>query len=372
MTYTSTRHALAPLRLIVTLLALFMAAPLTAQAQDAGTTTPETVDVGLYMSPPFVMEKDGHYTGMAIDLWEALAKARGIDYRYRPYKTISALLAATESGEVDVAVTNLTITQGRAERIDFTQPWFDAGMRIMVDRERDTSFGDLVTGLADAGFLRAYAWLALVIIVATFILTLFDRRFDPAFPKAWREGMAESFYSVMSVATTGRPPSRKNLFGWMGRIWQGIWLVCGIAVLAYVTSTVTSVMTTLSLTSEINTVEDLRGRDIGVFTGSVAEEFARREGLERHSYKDIEEAVAALKDGDLAAIIGDGPVLEYYSHTHPEANLDVVGPIFEPDKYGFGLTRRSQLTRPLTLEVLGLHERDFIEQLHTQYFGEDP
>ena len=40
---------------------------------------------------------------------------------------------------------------------------------------------------------------------------------------------------------------------------------------AYVTSSVTSVMTTLSLTNQINSVADLPGKSIGVFAGSVAE-----------------------------------------------------------------------------------------------------
>jgi len=78
------------------------------------------------------------------------------------------------------------------------------------------------------------------------LLTFFDRRFDKSFPESWREGIAESFYTVMSVATSGKPAKRSNLFGWVGRIWQGLWLVCGVAVVAYVTSSVTSVMTTLS------------------------------------------------------------------------------------------------------------------------------
>lgn len=75
---------------------------------------------------------------------------------------------------------------------------------------------NLISGLSDAGFLKAYAWIASIIVAATVFLTFFDRRFDTSF---------ESFYTVMSVATSGKPPSRKNLFGWVGRIWQGLWLV---------------------------------------------------------------------------------------------------------------------------------------------------
>lgn len=174
----------------------------------------------------------------------------------------------------------------------------------------------------------------------------------------------------MSVATSGKMPSRKNLFGWVGRIWQALWMVCGLAVLAYVTSLATSVMTTLSLTNQINSLEDLPGKRVGVFTGSVAEDFARQAGMPARSFDDVGSAAAALGQERIAAIIGDAPVLEYFAHTNPEAGLDVVGPIFEPDKYGFGLAHGSALTRPVTIELLGMHEGRRIEALRERYFGE--
>lgn len=333
--------------------------------------TKQPVRVGVYVSPPFVIEEKGHFTGMAIELWQALAEAQGLQSEYRSFPTVGALIDAAANGEVDVAVTNLTITQGRAQRIDFTYPWFDAGLRIMIDEHRGTGLFEIVSGLRDSGFLRAYAWIAFVVAAATLLLTLFDRRFDPNFPSRWRDGVAESFFSVMSIAA-GKSASRKNIFGWLGRIWQGLWLVCGIAVLAFVTSSVTSVMTTLSLNNQINSLDDLNGKAVGVFTGSVSEDFARDSGFEVYSFPNIDKAVAALHDGDIAAIIGDAPVLEYYAHNHPDQQVDVIGGIFEPDKYGFGLPLNSPMTRRLTVELIGAHERGLVEQLHTKYFGDSP
>ena len=331
----------------------------------------QPVRVGLYLSPPFVAREQGHFTGMAVELWELLAEAQGLQTEYRTLPTVRALIDAAANGEIDVAVTNLTITQGRAQRIDFTYPWFDAGLRIMVNERQGTGFFEVVAGLRDSGFLRAYAWLAFVVAAATVLLTVFDRRFDPNFPRRWRDGVAESFFSVMSIVA-GKSSGRRNILGWVGRVWQGLWLVCGIAVLAFVTSSVASVMTTLSLTNQINSLDDLPGKAVGVFTGSVSEDFARGSGLDLQSFPNIDEAVRALLDGDIAAIIGDAPVLEYYAHTHAEQRVDVIGGVFEPDKYGFGLPLNSPLTRRLTVELIGAHERGLVEELHTKYFGDSP
>ena len=352
------------------LLQSVVSAPAFAQADASGSPEPpETVKAGVYVSPPFVMRTDDGYTGMAIDLWNTLTEEPGIDTEFVEYPTFGDLVDAVSTGAVDVAVTNLTITEDRAEEIDFTHPWFDAGLQIMISNESPIGFRSVVEGLSSSGFTRTYAWIAGVILGATLLLTVFDRRFDPDFPKRWRDGMAESFYTVMSVATSGKPPSRAKLFGWIGRVWSALWLVCGVAVIAYFTASITSVMTTLSITDRIAGLSDLPGKTVGVLTGSTSEEFARGEGLRTQSYANIELATDALVQGQINAIVGDAPVLVYYAHQNPNRNLSVVGKIFEPDKYGFGLAFGSPFTRPLTVEVIGAEESGVIEDLRTTYFG---
>ncbi len=351
---------------------ILLAAAHGARAQEEGTDRPggEPIAVGVHVSPPFVMKDGARFNGMAVELWEELASRLERPYTYREYATFGDLVRATEAGEVDLAVSNLTVTERRAQQIDFTQPWFDGGLRIMVSAGAGAGFWDVVGGLSDSGYLRSYAWIALVILAAAVLLTAFDRYFDKDFPRRWRDGFAESFYTVMQVATTGRPASRKNLFGWIGRIWQGLWLVAGVAVLAFVTSSVTSVMTTLALTNQIHGIQDLAGRTVGVLRDTVAHEYVRGAGLRHSSFLSIEEAVAALGDGSIAAIVEDAPVLEYYAHSRPGAGVRVVGRLFEPDKYAFGTPHGSDLRRPVTVQILAAHERGEIARLRAKYFGD--
>ncbi len=341
------------------------------QTQQAAANEDRVITAGVYVSPPFVDESGGRYSGMAIDLWEEIATRRGLQTRYRAYPTFRALIDAVAEGKADVAVTNLTITQERARRLSFTQPWYDAGLRIMVPDSQYAGFRGFIEGLRRSGHLLAYAWLLGIIIAATLIVTLFDRKFDKEFPRRWRDGVAESFFHVMSIATAGKA-SRKNLFGWVGRLWAGIWLAFGVAVVAYITSSVTSVMTTVSLTQQVNSIDDLAGRTVGVFAGSVAEGYATRRGLRVVAYDGIADAVEALGGDEIFAIIGDAPVLEYYAHSHPGEPVSVVGNLFHPDKYGFATRRDSDLTRPMTLELLGLHETGHVKALQIRYFGHTP
>ncbi|MDX3927462.1 MAG: transporter substrate-binding domain-containing protein [Shinella sp.] len=340
-----------------------------SQAQNEASPS-QPLSVGVYVSPPFVIKDGAHYSGMAIELWEATARPLGLTYAYREYPTFEALIAATERGEVTAAVSNLTITKDRVERITFSQPWYDAGLRIMVAESEDAGFWQVIGGLERAGHLRAVAWLAFIVVIATLVLALFYRRFDKGFPRSWHEGLAESFYEVMSVATSGKV-TRPNALGWLGRISGGVWMVCGVAVIAYVTSSVTSVMTALTLTHQINSLADLPGRDVGVLGGSVAESYSNELRLATKPYDDIGSAVQGLVAGQVAAIVGDAPVLEYHVHTHASAPLSVVGAIFHPDKYGFGFRHGDALSHAVTLEILALQEAGDLERMRKKYFGDE-
>jgi len=350
------------------LVCLALTTALLAQEDQASS---RSLDVGVYRSPPFVFAQGAGYSGMAIELWEQVASRLGVSSSYREFDNYADLVAATADGTIDVAVTNLTITEDRAQIVDFTQPWFDAGLRVMVHTQAGSSFADIISDLDDAGHLMNYAWLALVILLATAALTIFDRRFDPDFPNRWREGLAESFYHVMSIATSGKT-SRKNLFGWLGRIWQAIWMVIGIAVIAYVTSSVTSVMTASHLTNQINSVADLQGKIVGVRAGSIAEAYMKATYVTTMPFNHIEEATEALLNGEIAAIVGDKPVLEYYAHTNPNLPVDVVGNTFHPDKYGFAFRPGSALAKPASVAIIGLQESGEVERLRVKYFGQQP
>jgi ABC-type amino acid transport substrate-binding protein len=356
-------------RIISALLFTVFLAVFSGAANAQGPTeTSKPVQVGIYVSEPFVNNDGNGYSGMAIDIWQNIAARLNITSHYVEYPNYSDLMKAVSEGKIDAAVTNLTITENRAEIADFTYPWFDAGLRIMVHTQAGTGWDYLIERLNRAGHLTTYVWILGILLVATLFLTLFDRRFDENFPKRWREGLAESFYHVVSIATSGKS-SRKNLFGWIGRVWQTFWMVFGIAIIAYVTSSITSVMTVAHIDNTISSLSDLQRKSVGVRTGSVAEQFLKSRSIATVSFDHLPEAVTALVNDEISAIVADGPVLEYYTHQHTDEPLDLVGGAFSPDKYGFAFPRHSELVQPASVAIISLHESEEIAKLRTKYFG---
>lgn len=338
-----------------------------AQAPVVG----QTVKVALLISPPFVTKTESGYGGMAVELWESIADRLGLKYEYQVVPKVPDLLRAVSTGQADIAVTNLTITRDRIRRMDFTQPWFDSGLRIMVNEQRRANLHELFHHLGDAGHLRIYVWLGVIMLLATVVLTLIDRRFDPDFPRQWHTGMANSFYHVVAVVTSGRT-SHKELWGAFGRVLSAVWMVVGVAVIAYVTSSVTSVMTTTSLRSQINGIQDLNGKVVGTLRSTAGEAFVVEAGLTIQPFDTLDEAVSALVAKRIAAIVDDAPTLEYYDATHPELPITEVGPLFHPSKYGFALPIGSALRFVISQEIVAEHESGVLDRMRKTFFGNVP
>ncbi|MGH6763327.1 MAG: transporter substrate-binding domain-containing protein [Phyllobacterium sp.] len=341
-----------------------------AHAQEAPSAA-KAIKVGIYVSPPFVMQDGDGFTGMAIELWEHISPQLGVKPVYQEFRNYRELVDAVASGAVDAAVTNLSITEERARILDFSHPWYDAGLRVMVNKQADGGFWSVINDLGEAGHLDAYLWLLAIIVAATVILTLFDRKFDRDFTRRWGQGMADSFYHVMSVATSGKT-SHKHLFGSFGKMFAALWMVCGVAVVAYMTSTITSVMTAAHLTSQINSVADLQGTIVGARAGSVSQQYANASSIRAKPFDHARDAIEALQNEEITAIIGDSPVLEYFAHSNPDLPVSVVGNTFQPDKYGFAFNLNSELTRPASIAVIRAYETGEIEKIRSHYFGFRP
>ncbi len=87
---------------------------------------------------PFEFEGKGpdglKYTGFDVELINAVAKKAELDLRVKvvPFDGILGNLAAKDC---DVAVSSITITEERAEKVRFSEPYFDADQSLLVKKD---------------------------------------------------------------------------------------------------------------------------------------------------------------------------------------------------------------------------------------------
>jgi glutamine transport system substrate-binding protein len=75
--------------------------------------------------------KDGNYTGFDIDLWKEIAKRIGVEYELKPMD-FNGLIPGLVTGNLDAALAAIFIKSEREEKIDFSHPYFRAGLKVMV------------------------------------------------------------------------------------------------------------------------------------------------------------------------------------------------------------------------------------------------
>ncbi len=99
----------------------------------AGTSFAEKLNVGTDTAfVPFEYKgEDGKYTGFDIDLWAEIAKRIGVDYELRPMD-FNGLIPGLTTGNLDVALAAIFIKAEREKAIDFSHPYFRAGLMTMV------------------------------------------------------------------------------------------------------------------------------------------------------------------------------------------------------------------------------------------------
>ncbi|MFN2342313.1 MAG: glutamine ABC transporter substrate-binding protein GlnH [Desulfonatronovibrio sp.] len=79
---------------------------------------------------------DGEYTGFDVDLWEGIAKRADLDYKLIPMD-FNGLIPGLTMGNLDVALAAIFIKSTREKSIDFSHPYFQAGLKVMVRAEND-------------------------------------------------------------------------------------------------------------------------------------------------------------------------------------------------------------------------------------------
>ena len=334
-----------------------------------GDTPSKPLRVAIRMDEPFAMKApDGSYKGYAIDLWERIAEENGWKYTYIELESSVDILDAISQGRADVGAANITVTRSRLDHADFSLPILDAGLQIMVDDTRKTGGNQFWKAISNPEHLQVAGFGSLIIIALALIVTLFERRLNPEFPKGWIEGWVESFYHVMSIIFTGKT-NHKGIPGPLGRFFAAIWVATGVAVVALITSSITSSMTVSRLHGQINGPQDLPGKIVGTIRGTVGQTYCENLQLNTQLYENLPEAVKALLKRELNCIVYDAPVLQYFDNAHPELPVSEVGPIINKAPYGFAFAQGSPLRIPFNRALFGLQEKGFVNTLHSQYFG---
>jgi polar amino acid transport system substrate-binding protein len=323
---------------------------------SAGAVT--AVTVAVKPIEPFVtIDADGEPSGYSIDLWNSVAEQLGYTTTFQVHETVREVIDAVASGSADAGIAAISITAEREELVDFTHPYFDAGLRIMVRSQQDQS--PLVTALksvVNAKLLLPLLLLAVLIVVMAHLIWMTERKVDGDFPQPYARGIRESiWWSLVNITTGG--DAEKKIQRPLGRVIAGMWMLLGLFIVALVTAQVTTALTVQELRSDIGSVDDLYGREVVTVQDTLADAELDRLRVDHRRVETIDDAFEALRSGDADAVVYDAPVLEFYANTTGRGSVEVIGPILSSDTYGIALPSGSPMREDIN-EVLLTFNRD--------------
>ena len=95
---------------------------------------------------PFEFENDkGEMVGIDLDILKAVAEDQGFEYEVIPVG-FSAAVTALEAGECDGVIAGMSITDERAAKYDFSEPYYDSGVGMAVLQGSDITAYDQLKG----------------------------------------------------------------------------------------------------------------------------------------------------------------------------------------------------------------------------------
>ncbi|WP_066295187.1 transporter substrate-binding domain-containing protein [Bacillus sp. FJAT-29937] len=94
--------------------------------------------------PPFEFEENGEYKGIDIELINAIAESQGFKIELNPMD-FGGIIPAMQANQLDIAIAGMSITEERKKIVDFAEPYFDAGITLVVKKDNSdiTTIDDL-------------------------------------------------------------------------------------------------------------------------------------------------------------------------------------------------------------------------------------
>ena len=84
--------------------------------------------------PPFEFKEGNDYKGIDIELINAIAKNQGFKIELSPMD-FGGIIPAMQANQLDVAIAGMSITDERKKVVDFSTPYFDAGLTVVVKKD---------------------------------------------------------------------------------------------------------------------------------------------------------------------------------------------------------------------------------------------
>jgi ABC-type amino acid transport substrate-binding protein len=317
--------------------------------------------------PPFVLPDTDPLAGFSIDVWNEVARRLPVDFTLR-LVALDERLPALERGEADVAIA-FVMTPEDERRVDFSTPYLDSGLQIMVHAQGEGRFLRTFHSIPWSAIGELFGVALLIMLVLANLLWLVERRSNPRFRTNYLRAIGEGLWGSMLIIATGEHGDR-DAPDVLKRITVVVMWLLGVILVAQLTATVTSSQTVARLRSEIRGPADLPGKTIAATPGTIAGDYLTKFGLPFTAMANPDDGLQMLRQGEVQAVVLNAAALQYLAAQPANRMLQVVGPIFRPYKIAMAVRYGSPLRKRINEALLAMYQDGTYEAIHAKWFAQ--
>uniref|UniRef100_A0A3Q0RAP7 Glutamate receptor n=1 Tax=Amphilophus citrinellus TaxID=61819 RepID=A0A3Q0RAP7_AMPCI len=334
--------------------------------------------------------------GFCIDILKRLAKIVGFTYDLylvtngKHGKKIdgvwNGMIGEVVYKRADMAIGSLTINEERSEVVDFSVPFVETGISVMVSRSNGTvSPSAFLEPYSPAVWVMMFVMCLTVVAVTVFIFEFFSPvGYNRSLQTGKKAGgstftIGKSVWLLWAIVFNNSVPV-ENPRGTTSKIMVLIWAFFAVIFLASYTANLAAFMIQEEYIDTVSGLSDKKFQHpeeqypplkFGTVPNGSTEKNIRSNYPDMHQYmgkynqKGVEDAILNLKTGKLDAFIYDAAVLNYMARKDEGCKVMTIGSgkVFATTGYGIALHKNSRWKRPLDLALLQLVGDDEIEML---------
>lgn len=333
----------------------------------AGMAWGQTLVVDTVTRPPFSMVEDGKDTGFTINLVEALFERLELPFTINRLDNFSQMLLNVALGEADMAAANISVTSTREADMDFSHPIFESGLQIMVATE-DMRQPSLLRALISKDLAIAIGIAFLLLAGGGMLMWTVERHAQPYFDRPLKEAWFPSFWWALNLVVNGGFEERVPRTP-IGRVFGVLLVISSLFVVSVFVAKITAVMTVEAISGNVNSVNDLYGKQVGTISGSTAAGFLDRREVDFQGFNSLEDMFDAFETGSIRVVVFDAPVLNYYTNHQGRGIGQTVGQVFLQESYGLALPQGSPLKEDINRALLEMREDGTYNAIYKKWFG---
>ncbi|XP_048349392.1 glutamate receptor ionotropic, NMDA 2A [Sphaerodactylus townsendi] len=336
--------------------------------------------------------------GFCIDILKKLSKA--IKFTYDLYLVTNGkhgkkinnewngMIGEVVKKQAVMAVGSLTINGERSEVVDFSVPFVETGISVMVSRSNGTvSPSAFLEPFSASVWVMMFVMLLIVSAIAVFVFEYFSpvgynrnlaQGRDPHGPSFT---IGKAVWLLWGLVFNNSVPVQ-NPKGTTSKIMVSVWAFFAVIFLASYTANLAAFMIQEEFVDQVTGLSDKKFQQpyaysppfrFGTVPNGSTERNIRNNYKEMHAYmvkynqKGVEDALVSLKTGKLDAFIYDAAVLNYKAGRDEGCKLVTIGSgyIFATTGYGIALQKGSPWKRPIDLALLQFVGDGEMEELET-------